>query len=538
MLLWGVKLVSKGFNRACGTSLRHFITKYTKNRVTGLFSGALMAMALQSSTAVTLITSSFASKKIITVLAGIAVVLGADIGTTLAAQILIFDLSWLVPVLLSIGYIISRFKTIDGRYKHIGTALLGVGLVLLSLKLVVDASSPFRESETLQMLMTPLSDEPALALLLSAAITWFVHSSLAIVLLFASFVGSGIIPLDLGLILVLGANAGGAIIAYGDTINEKIRGRRIPLANVIMRFTGVILVLPFLDLILPYITLLSDDGARTIVNFHTAFNIGLAIVFLPFISQIEQMTKRFLPIKGNGRRSEIFSPKYLDYTAFDTPAAALSSAEREALRISDVVKEMLIDTFEVFRNDNQSLVHHISKSDNQVDALYAELKKYLAKITMESLSEKESGQNVQIMTFATNLEHIGDIIDNSTIELAQKKIKKQANFSDEGFSEIEEAFHIVLDSMRLAQHIFMNNDIKMAEELFHHKIKIKNLEKHSIEHHMRRLREKVSETQRTSSIHLDLFRDLRRIQGYLATVAYPTLEKAGKLHESRLKSVG
>lgn len=497
----------------------------------------LMAMALQSSTAVTLITSSFASKKIISVLAGISIVLGADIGTTLAAQILIFDLSWLVPVLLTIGYVISRFKSLDGRYKHIGSALLGVGLVLLSLKLAVEASEPFRESETLQVLITPLSQEPVLALLVSAMITWFVHSSLAIVLLFASFVGTGIIPLHLGFLLVLGANIGGALIAYGDTINEKPRGRRIPMANVIIRFTGVVLILPFLSFAEPLLNSLSTDATRTIVNFHTAFNVLLALLFLPLIGQVEAITKRLLPTKNTERKGG-FAPKYLDFSALDTPAAALSSAQREALRISDVVKEMLSDTFEVFRSDNQALVTHISKSDNLVDTLYGELKKYLAKITMESLTEKESEKNVQIMTFATNMEHIGDIIDNSTIELAQKKLKKNASFSEEGFSEIEEAFSIVLESMRLAQHIFMSNDVSMAEELFQYKIKIKNLEKHSIEHHMKRLRNKVSETQRTSSIHLDLFRDLRRVQGYLAAVAYPALERAGKLHESRLKSVG
>lgn len=493
-----------------------------------------MAVALQSSTAVTLITSSFASKGLLTTVSGIAVVLGADIGTTLAAQILIFDLSWLVPVLLTAGYIISRLKAFDDRYKHVGHAMLGVGLVLLSLKLVIEASAPFQESDLLQRLIVPLGNEPALALILGALLTWAMHSSLASVLLFASFVGSGIIPLSLGVLLVLGANLGGTLIAYGDTLGENPIGRRIPVANMIIRGAGILMVLPFISYTIPYLSVLSDDAARTIVNFHTGFNLALAIVFLPFIGLIDKLATKLIP--NRKQKSSKLSPKFLDYTALDHPTSALLSAERETLRISDLIGKMLEDTIEVFRTDNKRLARKVMKCDNDVDRIYSAVKKYLAKITLESLSEQESQKHMHILTFATNLEHIGDIIDKSLIELAEKKIRKQAHFSKEGFAEIQEAYTLLIENLKLAQHVFMSDDLQMARQLFQGKQVLKDMEIKSAERHMRRLSEGISATHRTSSIHLDLFRDMRRIQSYLSVVAYKTLEEADELHETRLKT--
>lgn len=533
LLLWGVKLVSSGLNRAFGAALRRFITRSTSNRFKGLFSGSVIAMALQSSTAVALIASSFASKGLLSTAAGISLMLGADIGTTLAAQILIFDLSWLVPVLLTTGYVTTRINSGSGRYKHIGSALLGVGLVLLSLQIVVDVSEPLRDSNALHVLVQPLSQEPVLALLFGGLLTWMVHSSLAMVLLFASFAGTGTIPVHLGLVLVLGANLGGTMIAFGDTLSEKPAGRRIPLANMIIRFIGVLVILPFLSVIQPLLAEISAVESRLLVNFHTAFNIGLALCMLPFINGIERLTRRLMPDSLAAEDKD--QPRYLDYSALNTPPAALASAERETLRISDTVARMLTDTLEVFRSDNPDLARKVHRRDNRVDTLYDGIKKFLARITRESLSDDESQRHLQIMTFATNLEHIGDIIDKSLLELADKKIRKHLSFSEEGFMEIHEAYALVIDNLKLAQHVFMTNDLKMARELFHGKMKLRNLEIQTAQKHMRRLSEGVSETHSTSSVHLDIFRDLRRIQSYLTMAGYPALEAAGELHDSRLK---
>lgn len=534
LLLWGVKLVSSGLNRACGASLRRFITKSTKNRVKGLLSGTFIAMALQSSTAVALITASFASKGLISTVAGISLMLGADIGTTLAAQILIFDLTWLIPVMLTSGYIMTRTKSGGGQYKHIGSALLGIGLVLLSLQMIVEVSEPLRDSTVLQVLIKPLTDEPLLALLFGGMLTWLVHSSLAMVLLFASFAGTGAIPVALGIVLVLGANLGSAMIAFFDTLTEKPAGRRIPLGNVIIRSTGVLLVLPFVFYIPPLLSEMSENPARMLVNFHTAFNITLALLMLPFVQVIAALTKRLLPNKAAGEDKN--QPRYLDYTALDTPAAALASAERETLRMSDTVSRMLSDTLEVFRTDNSSLASKVHNRDNRVDILYDSIKKYLARITRESLNDNESQRHLQIMTFSTNLEHIGDIIDKSLLELADKKIRNHLTFSREGFSEINEAYALVIDNLTLAQHVFMTNNLKMARQLFQGKIDLRKLEVQTSEKHMRRLREGVSEAHSTTSLHLDIFRDLLRIQSYLTMIAYPRLESAGELYKSRLKN--
>jgi phosphate:Na+ symporter len=356
------------------------------------------------------------------------------------------------------------------------------------------------------------------------------------VLLFASFAGTGAIPVALGIVLVLGANLGSTLIAFFDTLTEKPAGRRIPLGNVIIRSIGVLLVLPFVIHIPPLLSELSENPARMMVNFHTAFNISLAILMLPFVQIIAGLANRLMPDKAAGEDKN--QPRYLDYTAFETPAAALASAERETLRMSDTVAKMLTDTLEVFRTDNPTLAHKIHNRDNRVDILHDSIKKYLARITRESLNDDESQRHLQIMTFSTNLEHIGDIIDKSLLELADKKIRNHLTFSREGFSEIHEAYSLVIDNLTLAQHIFMTGNLKMARQLFQDKMDLNKLEIQTSEKHMRRLREGVSEAHSTTSLHLDIFRDLRRIQGYLTMIAYPTLESAGELYKSRLKHNG
>ncbi len=497
--------------------------------------GTISAMALQSSTAVTLICTSFVSKKIMPVAAGIAVVLGADIGTTLAAQILIFDMSWLVPVLLICGYVATQIKTPGGTIRYVGRALFGIALILLSLEMVVSASEGFRESEALKAIIQPLSKEPLLAIIIGALITWGVHSSLAIVLLFASFAGSGVIPLYLAFVLVLGANLGGAFIAYSDTLSEEPRGRRLPMANVIVRLLGVIAFLPFIDVIKPYLDMATSDLARQIVHFHMGFNIVVAVVGLIFLSPLTAISSRLLKeddSNGNGK----YEVKYLDKSALTDPSSALYSAMRETLRMSDLVREMLDDTRTVISSNNTQLLMQAREADHKVDFLYGEIKRYLTQIDFEDPSARNSQQNLSVLTFSTNLEHAGDVIDKSLLELCEKRIRKDASFSEEGLSEIEDGFSIVLESLSMAQNLFMREDLDLARRLFEQKTELRRLGKRSTELHMQRYREGDQDTLTTSSMHLDIFRDLLRVQSYISAISYPILEQAGELHETRLKS--
>ncbi|MEZ0225140.1 MAG: Na/Pi cotransporter family protein [Alphaproteobacteria bacterium] len=532
LLLWGVNMVSVGLNRAFGTILRRVISHSTSNRFKAFGVGIGVAAMLQSSTAACMIVSSFAARNVITITGAIAVMLGADVGTTLAAQFMSLDLSWLIPALIIAGYVVN--KSMDAsQYKHVGRSLVGLSLIFIALRMIKEVAGPIGHEGALETLIEPLNSQPILAVILAALFTWLVHSSLGTVLLFMSFVHSGLIPVPLGLVLVLGANVGGAVAPVIMTLRDIPAGRRVPLGNLVMRAIGVVACLPFLKFVGPYIAELDADPARQIVNFHTAFNVALALCFLPFIGPMTRLSEIILPDRA--REEDESLPRYLDPTAFTTPPAALACVARETLRVSDIIQRMMRDTLEVLRTNNAHLVQSIRDQETIVDALYESIKNYLARLSSHPLDKQESKRYMQILTFSTNLEHIGDIIDRNLMEMAQKKIRNQDNFSRQGFAEISDLHHRVMDSMALAQNVFMTGDVKMARRLFEEKAVLRSQEMIAADSHFKRLSEGVAETIATSSLHLDILRDLRRINSYVSLIAYPILEEAKALTPTRLK---
>lgn len=516
-------MVKMGFTRAYGSSLRSWVSRGTKNRVTSALSGFAVTTLMQSSTAATLLMISFVKKHKIPLAAAIAFVIGADIATTFVAQILTFDLSWLSPALMTIGIIGHIKHEHGGRKRHIFRIFIGLGLMLLSLQLIRDATLPLKVSETLPLIMQPLTNDPATAIAFAAILTWVIHSSLAAILLFSAFASSGIIDMQLGFLLVIGANLGGAFISFVATYKQGAEARQITSANIVMRAFCAIIFLIFMDNIIGWLNTQDIDIARKIVSLHVAFNVTLAIIFLPLVQLVGKMGEKIFPHKENTVQRDS-DPIYLDDQALLTPVIALASAARETLRMSEMVETMLERTITTFKQNTNKMAKDISRKDDAVDNLYSAIKLYLAKLTQESLDPKEADRYLQILTFSTNLEHVGDIIDKSLMDLASRKINNQERFSDEGWAEIR-AFHKqVLENMRLAQSLFISEDPALARQLIDSKNTIRKAEQETSTQHFQRLREGLPETIATSSLHLDIIRDYRRINSYISTVAYSILE--------------
>ena len=524
-------MVRMGFTRAYGTSLRRIIAAGTGNRFTAFASGTAVTALLQSSTATAFILISFAKKRMIGLTAALAVIIGADVSTTLVAQVLSFNLAWLSPALLILGFAVHTFYEKGGRWRHIARILIGLGVMLLALSLIRAASAPIKSSATLPLILGPLENDPALAILVAALITYIIHSSLATVLLFASLASNHIVDLQLGLLLVLGANIGGAFVPFVATYKDGATARRITLANLFMRIIMVIAAAPFLAGIMQQLANTSGDIPRQLVHFHTGFNIALAIVFLPLVNQLAQIMKKFVPDDPVG--VDPSQPLYLDERALDSPVMALAGAARETLRIAEIVEDMLEKTIVAFESGTEKQIEQIRRSDNQVDKLYKAVKLYLTRLSQESLDPKEADRYIQILTFTTNLEHIGDIIDNSLMEMALKKIKKKEDFSEEGFREIKEFHGRVLANMKLAQTIFMSEDTKLAAQMVEGKQSIRVAADATSEQHFKRLQSGKTASIATSALHLDIIRDYRRINSYATRVAYAILENHEKHRAAR-----
>ncbi|MCK5284488.1 MAG: Na/Pi cotransporter family protein [Alphaproteobacteria bacterium] len=518
-------MVRLGFTRAYGTNLRKIIAVSTQNRFSSFLSGVAVTALLQSSTASILLLTSFAKKHTIPLYASLAVVIGADLSTTLVAQVLSFDLSWLSPALLSIGIVGHMMNEHGGRKRHVSRIFIGLGLMLLSLSLIRSSAAPLQDAEILPLVLAPLNNDPVLAIIFAAIITWVIHSSLAAVLLFASLAVSGVLNAELGILLVLGSNIGGAFIPLIATYKDGAEIRRITTGNLIMRIITLILIIPFIPLITILLTEITSDTSRQIINFHTCFNGLLAIIFLPTISLVAMLSNKLIP-DDKKTRSNKLQPLYLNKRAFGTPVIALAGAARETLRISEFIESMLESTIIAFKTDDEKLIKKISKEDNTVDSLYDATKLYMTHLSQEGLDPKEADRYIQILTFATNLEHIGDIIDKSLMEMAKKKIKLQQDFSKEGFLEIQNFHNQVLQNMQLAQAIFISEDPKLAAHLIASKKSIRYAANKTSEKHFKRLQDRKSESIATSSLHLDIIRDYRRINSYITRVAYAILENA------------
>jgi phosphate:Na+ symporter len=533
LLLWGVRMVRTGLTRAFGAALRRAIAACSRNRFTAFLGGIAITGLLQSSTATSLLVSSFAGRGLIPLSIAFAVMLGADIGTTIAAQILSFDLGWASPLLIGAG-VIAFLSSESDKPRHLGRVAIGLGLMLLSLKLLALATQPLRSAPAFMALLQGLQDEYVIAALVGTLATWFVHSSLSTVLLVMSFAGSGLIEPKLALALVIGANIGGALAPYMAQSGADVEARRVPLANLMTRAIVGVALLPFLGLAVDWLSLIDPSATRLPVNFHTAFNILAALVFLPLVDVVAWACRRLLPSKPVA--DDPGKPRHLDPNVLDSPAEALGCALRETLNLGDRVADMLRQTIDVFERNDPKAVKAIEAADDAVDRLYEAIKLYLIQTSRTELGEEDGKRYIEILTFTTNLEHIGDIVDKNLMELAAKKIRNRYAFSPEGLAELR-AFHArVLENLRLALNVFTTRDITLARRLVAEKTAMREAEAKTADSHFARLREGRPESIETSSIHMDVIRDLKRINGHLVSVAYPILEAAGELADTRLKT--
>jgi len=533
LLLWGLHMVHSGVVRAFGSDLRHLLNVALRNRFSAFLAGILVTALLQSSTATGLMTTSFAAGGLVALVPALAIMLGANVGTALIVQALSFNVSAVAPVLLLVGIIAFR-RGGRTRTRDLGRVAIGLGLMLLALHILLDTLAPAEQAPQVHELFAVFTSQPIVCVFLAAVLTWAAHSSVAVVLLVMSLAYSHFISPVGALALVLGANLGSAInpVLEGSKSADPA-SRRVPIGNLLNRVIGVAATLLLLPQIVEIFGRFQLDPARMTAEFHLAFNVALALIFIGLLDGMAWLLMRILPEQK--KPADPAAPLYLDETAIDTPSVALACAARETLHMGDIVETMLRDSITAVMADDRKLVAQLSRMDNIVDRLDEAIKFYVTKITRESLDDRDGRRAMEIISFTINLEHIGDIIDKNLMELAAKKIKHRYQFSKEGAAELVAFHQRTLDNLKLAFGVFMSGDIKVARKLLAEKAALREAELSAAENHLARLREGRPESIETSSLHLDILRDLKRIHSHICSVAYPVLETAGELEPSRLK---
>ena len=529
--MWGTHLVRTGILRVFGANLRHILAQATGNRTTAALAGMGVTAVVQSSTATALIVSAFVGQGLVTLPAALAVMLGADVGTSLMAVVFHFDLSWLSPLLIFMGVVlfIARQDTTVGR---VGRVLIGLGLMLLALSLISASTRVLTQSPVVQMALKSLISDLLLEVAVGALLATLAYSSLATVLLVATLAASQVIPMEVALGLVLGANLGSGLLSVLTTLKSAVTVRQVPLGNLLFKVLGILVAAPCVGLWLTYTSGMVGGAATQVVIFHLAFNTIVAVALIGSTGVVARWVEQLLPpIKDN----VLSRPRHLDPSALSTPSLAISCAAREALHQADVVETMLHGLLTVIKNNDLALAQDLCKLDDTVDELYSAIKYYLTKISREALAEEESRRWTDIISFTINMEQIGDIIERVLLDVEDKKIKRGRNFSEAGMAEICELHARLVDNLRLGMSVFLNGNVRDAQKLLEEKARFRDLERAYSATHLERLADNTPQSIETSSLHLDLISELKRINSHICSIAYPILDSAGALSPTRLR---
>lgn len=534
LLLWATRMVRTGVERAYGNLLRDKLRHAIGNRFTAAVAGFFMAIGLQSATAVALIVSGFVASSYVSTTIGIATLLGADFGSAFVVRLLRHDLSLLVPILMLLGTIC--FRASEKRdWRQLGRIFFGLGLLLLSLRLIGEASDPLKHSDLLPVVINYLSKDWITAFLLAALLAWAFHSSVASILLFASLADRHLLTDELLIPLVLGVNFGGAVIGAMLTRGEAAAARVVPLGNVAIRGFGTLLALVLQLVFRLSPEVIAERPGDAVVLIHMGINLAVIIFGLPLCHLVAKALESWLgkPVATEAAnqddRISALSPADLA-----NPRQAINNATREVMAVCDKIEVMLTRIPEVFEKADEKGMARIEALDDEVDRLHRDIKFYLARISQTALDPKSAAQCQDLLGATIKLEQTADIISQNMLTRARKKHARNIQFSAEGWKELREMHDEVLRNVRMAFNLLVNPDVDQARQLVAQKEAVRNLVRLSEEKHLQRLRDGNVASYDSSSIHIDTIRDLKEINSLAVSIAYPVLESAGMLRQSRL----
>jgi len=533
LLLWGTHMVRSAVERALGPRLKAVLGRALRSRWQGFAAGLAITALLQSSTATAFMVSGFAAAGLVGLVPALAAMLGANVGTTLIVQVLSFDVAAAAPALVLAGLLMFRKER--GSLAHdLARAVIGLGLILIALHQLVDLMRPLEDAPSLRLLLGAVATVPVLDVILAAALTWAVHSSVAVVLIIMSLASQGVVPPNAAFALILGANLGSALApaleAAGGT--DPV-ARRLPIGNLINRAVGVALALAFIEPIGVLMVEWQSDTGRAAADFHTLFNLATAALFLPMLNPFAKLLEKLYPDRADP--ADPTRPRYLEPTAQAAPAVALGAAAREALRLADTVGDMLEGARAALITGDRRAMAETREKDDILDRLNSEIKAYLTAIDPDDLTAADRARVDEILTFATNMEQAGDVVNHNLLLHAAKRLKRGLSFSDDGRRELDGLLARLGENARLAASLFLTADPRAARLLAGEKAAFRASESAATRTHFDHLRSGLVHLAEGSTLHLDLIRDLKLINAHIvAAAAYPVLERSGELLSSRL----
>ncbi|MGL9723993.1 Na/Pi cotransporter family protein [Sodalis sp. (in: enterobacteria)] len=531
LLVWGTHIVRTGIMRVYGARLRQVLSRSVEKKTMAFMAGIGVTALVQSSNATAMLVTSFVAQKLVALTPALVIILGADVGTALMARVLTFDLSWLSPLLIFIGVCLFLGRK-QSRAGQLGRVAIGLGLILLALELIVSASMPITQASGVKVLFSSLTGDILLDALTGALFAIISYSSLAAVLLTATLSATDVISFKVALCLAIGANLGSGILAMLNASGQNAEGKRVALGSLLFKLIGCLVVLPFVSPLAGLLERLPLADSELVIYFHVFYNLFRCLAMVPFADPMARLCSKWIadtPIDDRSLRL-----RYLDTSALDTPALALVNAARKTLRMGDVVESMLLLHTEVLHGQVEKN-REVRRLDDDVDVLYTAIKLYLAQIPKEDLDEADSRRWAEIIEMALNLEQAGDIIERMTGDIAAKSLNARRAFSAQGMKELDTLHEQLMSNLRLSLSVFLSNDMTSARRLRRAKHRFRITDRRYAHAHVDRLHQQNVQSLETSSLHLSLLEDLKRVNSLFCSVAYNVLELDEESEEDEIR---
>ena len=520
LLIWAVRLVRTGVERGFAAPLRIWLRHSANNRLLAAGTGMVAAVFLQSSTAVAVLASNFVVKGGLTATVGLAILLGADVGSALVTQLLMVRQAFLIPLLMLIG--VAIFLRGHGNVRQIGRILIGIALIFVSLDMIRAATGPLVGDPGTQTVMAYLGRDLVTAFVLGAGFAWIVHSSVAAVLLFVTLAAQAVLPTSAAAAMILGANLGGAFIAYVLTLTTTVEPRRMVVANLVLRGGGAILFTMVIFIAPDTLEALGATPARQTINLHLAFNFALAIVMLPLVGPVMAVLTRIMTEKPT-EDARLDDTSALDPSAIMRPQRALDCTARELLGMGQKIERMLVAVEPLYDQWNVDSAQLIRDQDATIQKMHLDVKLYLAQLGQKGLDKELGRRSMEFASISSSLASASDTITRIMLDLAQRLDRQNLQFSKQGREEIGNFSERVQNNVLMALNVMLNQNPAEARELVEAKEKVRNVEQKLQRSHIGRLREGLVDSIETSNIHQETLRALKQINTAFSQIGYPIL---------------
>jgi len=521
LLVWGTHIVRTGVMRVFGARLRTVLGRSVEKKPLAFCAGIGVTALVQSSNATTMLVTSFVAQDLVALTPALVIGLGADGGTALMARILTFDLSWHSPLLIFIGVIFFLGRK-QSRVGQLGRVSIGLGLILLALELIVQAVTPITQASGVKVIFASLTGDIMLDALIGAVFAIISYSSLAAVLLTATLTAAGIISFPVALCLVIGANLGSGLLAVLNNSASSAAARRVAMGSLLFKLVGSLLILPFVHPLAGVLDRLPLPDAELVIYFHVFYNLIRCLVMVPFAGPMARLCERL--IRDEPELDMRLKPKHLDTSALDTPTLALANAARESLRMGDAMEQMLAGQKKIMHGEPRE-EKELRKIADDINVLYTAFKLYLARMPKDELADEESRRWAEIIEMSLNLEQASDIIERMGSEIADKSLAARRAFSVEGLNELDSLLEQLRSNLQLAMSVFFSSDVAGARRLRRRKHRFRILNRRYAHAHVDRLHQQNVQSIETSSLHLGLLGDMKRLNSLFCAVAYSVLEQ-------------